>query len=260
MAKKITILGTNILKIQTGNAVSNRDSYTCANPKITSGQVEAPSSLEECYELFPEIKIIADALEASFGLSGASGGVCICGLSGASGLGIAGGSGGFTLIFSEPDPECVNIYGILGKEWAGCFWPDPMATFSCNCPLYGDMFENFLKYRLGSATFWDTPIDVPIQRQDFIESIKELIEITIGGDLSQRPGDIVYVKMDDPTGLATLSDDSPARQVKTGYYYIMRAKNVIKNDGGHTTILSLSTMTNSRFYKPYAQDKPYESI
>jgi hypothetical protein len=66
--------------------------------------------------------------------------------------------------------------------------------------------------------------------------------------------------MDDPTGLATLSDEAPAHQVKTGYYYIMRAKNVIKNDGGHTTILSLSTMTNSRFYKPYAANWPYESI
>jgi len=268
MAKKITILGTNILKIQTGNAVANRDVYTCANPKITTGQVEAPYTLEECYDLFPEIKKIALALgvgntyslEASFGLSGSTSGICICGLSGASGLGIAGGSGGFTLIFGEPDPECVNIYNILGKDWAGCFWPDPMATFSCNCPLYGDMYENFLKYRLGSATFWDTPINVPIERQDFIESIKELIEITIAGDLSQRPGDIVYLKMDDPTGLATLSDDNPSQHVKTGYYYIMRAKNVIKNDGGHTTILSLSTMTNSRFYKPYAEDKPYESI
>jgi hypothetical protein len=66
--------------------------------------------------------------------------------------------------------------------------------------------------------------------------------------------------MDDPTGLVTLSDESPVHQVKTGYYYIMRAKNVIKNDGGHTTILSLSTMTNSRFYPPYEDTKPYESI
>ncbi len=267
MSKKITILGTNILKIQTGNAVANRDVYTCANSKITTGQVPAPDSLEECYEMFPEIKLIALALgigntytlEASFGLSGSTSGICVCGLSGASGFGASGSSGGMTLIFSEPDPECVNIFNIVGKDWAGCFWPDPMATFSCNCPLYGDMFENFLKYRLASATFWDTPIDVPIKRQNFVESIKELIEITVGGDLSQRPGDIVYVKMDNPTGLATLEDGTPVQQVKTGYYYIMRCKNVIKNDGGHTTILSLSTMTNSRFYPPYKVTKPYES-
>ena len=45
MSKKITILGTNSLKTQIGNAVSNRLEYICANPEITQGNIDAPGSL-----------------------------------------------------------------------------------------------------------------------------------------------------------------------------------------------------------------------
>lgn len=256
MAKKITILGTNVLKVQTGNAVSNRFEYICANPEITSGNLEAPSSLDDCYAFFPEILNIAKALgvgnsysvPAFFGISGASSGIFPCGLSGSSG--ISGGvSGGMPLIFKEPDKECLKIEDLLGKEWMGCFWPDPLANFSCGCPIYGDMYENYLKYRLGSATFWNTPLQVPIWRQEFIESVKSLIEITVTGSLSYRPGDIVYIKIDNLTGLASGDPEMEMdKSVRTGFYYIMRAKNVIKNDGGHTTILSLTRFTEENFY------------
>ena len=256
MPKKITILGTNTLKTQTGNAVSNRFEYVCANPEITQGNVEAPGSLEECYELFPAIKTIAEALGVGItyslpvgtGISGYTGGVLPCGNSGISGF-TEGPTGGRMLVFNEPDRECIKIQNLLGKEWMGCFWPDPIANFSCDCPLYGDMYENYLKYRLSSATFWNTPLTVPIDRQQFTESVKDLVEITVAGNLAYRPGDIVYIKVDNMTGLASNDEDLEIQvSIKTGHYYIMRAKNLIKNDGGHTTILSLTKFTRQNFY------------
>jgi hypothetical protein len=266
MAKSIKIIGSNIVKLQNKNSVANRDEYVCANSDITNGIKPAPSDLVECYASWPEIKEIADKLLVGTtfsllmgfgGLSGSTG--CACGSSGESGFTDLTGSGGMSLIFNEPDKECARIATLLGTAWMGCFWPDPMASFSCNCPLYGDMYENYLKYRLGSATFWNTPIDAPVQRQYFNESVKDVVEITVAGDFSQRPGDIVYVKMDNLTGLATETSDVKATNIKSGYYYVIRAKNTIKNDGGHTTILSLSKFTADRFYPPYSTTAPYES-
>lgn len=266
MSKKIIILGTNILKLQTSNAVANRMNYICANSAVTTGQREAPKSLDECYEQYPEIQKIAMqlgvgntyTLPPTFGGTGNTSGIKLCGISGASGFPI-GGTGGLTFIFPEPARESVLVEEILGKDWLGCFWPDPLAAFSADCPRYGDMFETYLRYRLGSATFWNTKVDVPNKRQQFIESIKDLVEITISGDLSQRPGDIVYVKADNATGLISENKELNPESIKTGYYYVVRAKNTIKNDGAHTTILSLSKFTRGRIYPPYRQDKPFES-
>lgn len=269
MPKKITILGTNVLKVQDGNGIANRSEYICANSKITSGQSPAPISLEDCYDQYPEIKAIAEALGVGntysilgvFGLSGNTSGVTVCGNSGISGFGPAGTAGGFTLIFDTPDREARLVEEKFGNTaWLGCFWSDPYASFSYNCPLVGDMYETYLRYRLSSATFWDTKVSAPILRQEFTESVGDLVEITIAGNLSQRPGDIVYVKADNATGLSTLTEGTPSESIKTGYYYILRAKNVIKNDGAHTTILSLSKLTRGRFYPPYSTAKPYKSI
>lgn len=269
MPKRITILGTNTVKVQDGNAISNRLEYICANSKITTGQKPAADSLEECYEQYPEIKAIALALGvgntysilSGFGLSGNTSGITICGNSGNSGFGSAGTAGGFTLIFDNPDREARLVEEKFGNTaWLGCFWTDPYASFSHNCPLVGDMYETYLRYRLGSATFWDTKVQTPVRRQKFTESVGDLVEITVAGDLAQRPGDIVYVKADNATGLATLTENTPSQSIKTGYYYVMRAKNVIKNDGGHTTVLSLSKLTNGRFYPPYSSAKPYVSL
>ena len=268
MPKRITILGTNVLKIQDGNAIANRPEYLCANSKITSGQRPAPGSLEECYDQYPDIKAIAIALgvgntyslTSSFGIVGNTSGVTICGNSGNCGFGSAGTAGGFTLIFDNPDREARLVEQKFGNTaWLGCFWTDPYASFSYNCPLVGDMYETYLRYRLSSATFWDTHLKTPIRRQEFTESVGDLVEITVGGDLAQRPGDIVYVKANNATGLTTLTETAPLESIKTGYYYVLRAKNVIKNDGGHTTILSLSKLTRGRFYPPYSPAKPYRS-
>lgn len=270
MSKKIVIAGTNILKVQNTNAISNRMDYVCANSEITTGVKEAPSSLDECYELWPEIKEIASLITvgntytftAYFGISGASGntsGIKICGLSGASGFPI-GTTGGLTLIFAEPLNEAKLVETILGRDWLGCFWPDPLAAFSADCPRYGPMFETYLRYRLGSATFWDTPTEVPVLRQQFVESIKDLVEITVSGDFSQRPGDIVYIKADNATGLVTENLDLNPESIKSGYYYIVRVKNTIKNDFAHTTIISLSKFTRGKFYPPYMADRPYGSV
>lgn len=266
MSKKITILGTNILKLQTGNAVANRMEYTCANSMITNGLQPTPVSLEDCYFLYPDILKIARelgvgttySLPAGFGVTGNTSGVLSCGISGSSGF-PTGPSGGLSLIFSSPARESAKVEEYLGRDWLGCFWPDPLASFSSDCPRYGSMFETYLKYRLGCATFWATPPEIPVDRQQFIESVKDLVEITVVGDFSQRPGDIVYIKIDNATGLVTQNESLSPESIKSGYYYIMRAKNVIKNDGGHTTILSLSKITRQAFYPPYRESVPYDS-
>ena len=122
------------------------------------------------------------------------------------------------------------------------------------------MYENYLKYRLSSATFWATPLETPIHRQQFVESVRDLVELTVTGDFSQRPGDIVYLKADNLTGLVTENDSLPIENIKSGYYYVLRTKNVIKNDGTHTTIISLSKFLASRFYPSYKPSAPFESI
>jgi hypothetical protein len=267
MPKKITILGANTIKLQTSNAMANRHEYVCANNDVVNG-AQAPITLKECYERFPKIKTIADqlgvgttfSLPPGIGVVGNTSGYCPC-AGGCGAGGACGPSGGYMLGASGLSRELAKVKELLSDKWLGCFWPDPYAIFSSNCPDVGDMYETYLKYRLGSATFWNTPIDAPVKRQNFVESVKDLVEITVAGDLSQRPGDIVFLKVDNATGLVTENEDVlPSSSIKSGYYYIMRAKNIIKNDGGHTTILSLTKFLQNRFYPPYATELPYSSL
>lgn len=262
MSKKITILGTNVLKLQSGNAIANRSEYICANNDIVNGAI-APANLTECFERFPNIKLIADVIGVSAGymfpsgsgISGNTSGICPCTVAG-----LSGSSGSMLLGFSSATKEVQKVIEYLGKDWTGCFWSDPYAIFSSGCPDVGPMYDTYLKYRLGSATFWNTPVNAPVKRQQFVESVKDLVEITVAGNLSQRPGDIVYIKVDNATGLITDNpDDLPLTNIKSGYYYILRVRNVIKNDGGHTTILSLGTFLQSRFYPPYESVAPFAS-
>lgn len=273
MSQKITILGTNVLKLQSGNALANRSEYICANSEIVSNNVPAPFSLTECFERFPNVKRIAQLIgvTAQFtypvgagGLSGSTTGVCLCPLAEEEEQNDNDtpprGFTGIILGLTAQSKEFEKVIDLLGEEWLGCFWADPYAIFSSNCPDIGPMYEVYLQYRLGSGTFWYTPINAPLKRQQFVESIRDMVDITVGGNLSQRPGDIVYIKVDDATGLVSNNSDRlPGQSIKTGYYYILRAKNVIKNDGAHTTTLSLSKCTNPRFYPPYRGIKPYAS-
>jgi hypothetical protein len=59
-------------------------------------------------------------------------------------------------------------------------------------------------------------LQTPVYRQQFVESVKDLVEITVTGDFSQRPGDIVYLKADNLTGLVTESDSLPIESIKSG--------------------------------------------
>jgi len=265
MSKKITILGTNVLKLQNGNAIANRPEYICANNDIVNGAI-APVNLTECFERFPNIKLIADQIGVSSGyvfpaggsVIGNTSGTCPCTVSGS--CGACGSSAGLLLGFSSATKEVQKVIEYLGKDWLSCFWADPYAIFSSGCPDVGPMYDTYLKYRLGSATFWNTPVDAPVKRQQFVESVKDLVEITVAGDLSQRPGDIVYIKVDNATGLVTDNpDDLPSSNIKSGYYYILRVRNVIKNDGGHTMVLSLGNFLQSRFYPPYESVAPFAS-
>lgn len=115
---------------------------------------------------------------------------------------------GLSLEYNEPSDEeldqllidskeCTKIEEVLGEEWLGCIWEDPNSSLSCNCPEIGERFLEYLKYNRTLATFWNTPDYVPlysIAQRGLLFSQK--IKISIGGDLSIRPGDVIVLEID----------------------------------------------------------------
>jgi hypothetical protein len=60
--------------------------------------------------------------------------------------------------------ECELIEEVLGEEYLGCEYSDPESTCSCNCPEWGEKFNEYLAYTRTYATFWETPYEVPLMR------------------------------------------------------------------------------------------------
>ena len=94
--------------------------------------------------------------------------------------------------------ECEKVEELLGEEYLGCLWEDPNSPMSCSCPCIGDKFMDYIRYTRTSATFWNTPDYVPlysIAQKALLES--QVIGISINGDFSIRPGDIIYLDIDE---------------------------------------------------------------
>jgi len=123
--------------------------------------------------------------------------------------GPSGGSGGIT--YDEPTDsyldnilsktsECSLIEELLGPEWLGCDWEDPNSPYSCNCPCAGEKYSYYLRFNRTVSTFWDTPGYVPlISLAHKAALVSQQVAISIKGDLSIRPGDIIKLDLTEPT-------------------------------------------------------------
>jgi hypothetical protein len=227
---------------------SSKDSYSCANAQITKGITSPPSSLTNCFNRFPSIKNIADAIGVSSGNFWIGPGHS--GLNGACG-GYFTTTSGVTLIdayLENPSNECISVANTpeLGRDWLGCLWGSPEASFSCICPEVGPKFDAYLKLRQNVATFWNTLKSTPVARQEFLDALQfgTKVEITTAGDFSYKVGTVVYINV---TGVSK-NPNKETFSVLNGKYWISGIKHVITNSGTHESRLLLTQ---------FAIDSPY---
>lgn len=231
-AKQIKTLGANIYQ-QADGVLNSRDSYECANADITRGFTSAPESVEECLSKFSQIQQIWNEFGLTFTtfygptLSGPTGGTGVI-------------KDLYTGITSE---ECKQISQNLGPDWLGCLWGSPMAPFSCSCPYIGEKFEAYLKLRLNVASFWKTPIKVPVERKAFLDELKynTKVELTVAGDFNVTPGAIIEILVDHPTRYA---NDTTEKSLFSGLYMVLSVKHVFTNGGTHEMALTATALPN----------------
>lgn len=263
-ANQIITVGATEINLA-NNPLSSHPSYTCANREITRGVTKAPYSLHECYMRFPNIRKIGEAM-------GVCAGLFVDGLYRPSNYwrgptGISGSTGFYDLLLGITSTECEKIVGMtygggsdydgnelpteppLGTAWLGCLWGSPMASFSCTCPDVGQRFEDYLKLRLNVATFWNTPIEVPPQRQEFLDSIQygERATMVVAGDFTIKPGDIVQIKVDNMT---SMTPSGTGTSVLTKDYYVLSVKHTASNSGTHETLLEICDIRKNDLATP----------
>ena len=174
--------------------------------------------------------------------------------------GPSGGSGGIT--FDEPSDgyldnlfakssECSFIEELLGEEWLGCDWEDPHSPFSCNCPCMGEMYSYYLRFNKTVATFWDTPGYVPlISLAHKAALISQQIAISIKGDITIRPGDLIELDLLEPTPFESELDrivrkygifaNVTSQYMKyTGYWMVSTVRHTISGNTNHKMDLIL---------------------
>ena len=209
--------------------VTSRDAYECANSEITRGLTASPNSLQGCFDSFPAIKTIAQGLGVlpsnlwlgSTGSVPKKGTLVIRDLL----TGITGG-------------ECEGIKSSLGQSWLGCLWGTPEAPFSCVCPEVGSNYEAYLKHRLNIATFWKTPVKVPVNRREFLDGLKyqSKVDLTVAGDYNIRPGVMVELLVDHPTRTPINTGTS----IFSGLYMVLSVKHILNSGGTHETALTVT--------------------
>lgn len=223
---QIKTLGANKV-VYAQNTVSSKDSYMCANAEITRGITSQPTSLQNCYDRFLNIKNIGTAL-----------GILPSNIWSGPGTPPATKPLIFDSLVGINSEECQKIQNTLGQNWLGCLWGSPEAPFSCTCPDVGSQFLDYLKLRLNVASFWNTPITTPPKRREFLDSIKygPKLQIKIAGNSSIRPGDIVNIKADNLSGYPFNTMES----MISDKYYVVSTKNNYTNTGVHETTLDLT--------------------
>lgn len=211
------------------NTISSKETYDCANAKITRGLTGQPSTLSECKNEYPNISQIATQLGVDMDNP-------------FSGPPIPGSLPTIhdTLLGNDSDlKECAGISNKLDDSWLGCLWGAPMADFSCTCPDVGTNFDKYLKLRLNVATFWNTPIETPPKRSEFLDSVKFAPKTTIvvPGTFQVRPGDVIEIKADN---LAAYQ--SSGQSLLSKKYYVISVKNMVSSGGVHETAIVASTI------------------
>lgn len=230
---KILTINANHISIPADH-YGSKDEYQCANAQITMGLTGAPSSLNDCFERFPGVKSIAEAIGVTvqnnlFSFPGNCFGTRPFAAPYDLYLGMTGASDECLKIKQHPD---------LGEDFYGCLWGLPEAPYNCSCPDLGKKFEAYIKLRLNAATFWNTPKDAPVKRREFLDSLKysRKFTINVAGDLNLRPGNIAEIRTNAISGYPYDINSS----VLNGVYWIISVKHVITNSGTHETSLVLS--------------------
>ena len=174
--------------------------------------------------------------------------------------GPSGGSGGIT--YDEPkdsyldsllqnSSECSLISEKLGDDWLGCDLEDPNSPFSCNCPCIGEKYSYYLRFNKTVSSFWDTPGYVPlISLAHKAALVSQQIAISIKGDITIRPGDLIKLDLLQPTPFEQELDkivrkygiyaNVTAQYMKyTGYWMVSTIKHVISGNSNHKMDLIL---------------------
>jgi hypothetical protein len=248
-SKQIYTYGTNQGQ-ESFYPVISRDTYECANSSITRGVTSTPGSIEECFQKFDKVREIAEAIgfykpdvEESEGIAGSCGGFSLW--EGPTGcppvLNRLTSSIPVDIYFEEPSEECTKINeSELGEEWLGCLWGTPSAPYSCVCPDVNPKYEAYIKLRLNVASFWNTPVETPVKRAEFIDALKygPKIDVTIAGDFNLKVGSIVNLRIN---GISN-RPYSAVTPLANGSYYITGIKHVITNSGTHESALALTQL------------------
>jgi hypothetical protein len=227
--KQIITYGTNKAQ-EAFYSVNSKSAYECANAQITRGATAIPNSLQDCFNRFPAVKDIADAI--GFTTSNM--------WNGTSNVPSFNTSAPEDLYFNTPASECslVNASPDLGGEWMGCIWGTPSAPYSCVCPEVRPKYEAYIKHRLNCASFWNTPVKTPVHRAEFVDALQygRKLNVTIAGDFNLKVGQVVNVRLNGISGYPYSSSPS----FLNGLFYIVSLKHVVTNSGTHETFLELS--------------------
>lgn len=217
-------------------SVNGKDTYECANSTITRGVCLAPGSLDECFNKYPGIKDIATAM--GFYNSTSGGYTLWTGGTGAPSVNLTNTFIPVDVYFEKPSTECERINSTLGSDWLGCLWGTPAAPYSCTCPDLGPNYEAYIKLRLNDASFWNTPVEAPVKRAEFIDALQygKKLEVTVAGDFKLKVGQVVNVRVDGVSKYPYLQQNP----YLNGLYYITGIKHVVTNSGTHESALSLS--------------------
>jgi hypothetical protein len=155
-------------------------------------------------------------------------------------------------IKSKYNEECDKINSTLGGAWLGCLWGTPSAPYSCVCPDVNTRYEAYIKHRLNVASFWNTPVETPVKRAEFVDALQygRKVNITVAGDFNLKVGQVMFVRLN---GISQYP--SKENSVLNGLYYIMGIKHVFTSSGTHETGLSLSRIAPD--YSDFDNGGPY---
>jgi hypothetical protein len=204
----------------------SRRVYDCANPYITRGVTSQPTSYNDCIENSIYGTRVSDIVNKIGGFPSWAGPPAITGVP----------STIDSTIIGESSPECDSIEGTLGSDWKGCYWAASDSVFSCDCPEVGENYNNYLRLRLNVATFWNTKIETPLLRRQFLDYIEysPQITITVAGDFSLKPGQLIKISADSISGY----DTNILKSIISTTYYIVSIKHTVINSGVHETAIT----------------------
>lgn len=134
---------------------------------------------------------------------------------------------------------CDEIAQNLDESYLGCFYEEPNAPFSCDCPNFGKNFPKLLNVALTNSTFWNTPYDAPLYRQALLSWLgAKKAEITVQGSFKVKPGSVIAIN-DPPSSYSARAGHL------MGYWLVTDISHRIFKDRHHEMSLSLSKINSN---------------